>query len=257
MSDIRTGYIEDSYDERDLVFGSDASLEHKFAGRAVLNPSGNWETWLPSTEHQAPDYETQACVSFNTLNCVEILRKFQEDLDVNLSDRFVARISGTNPNAGNSPRVVANAVKKFWSVKEPEWPRPATLEEFYANIPEKLRSLAIGRGSKYEFGYEQVPYSSIPMALTFSPLGISVPAWFLGKGGKYYRPAGQRDTHWCVCIGQTPEGDLLVFDSYNPFIKVLSKDVIPEVVYSYYLKTQVNVSLWEKFLKIFEDWFGG
>lgn len=258
MNEVKTGFIQDEIDERDLVFGGSGSLQDRFAGRTVLNESGDWSAYLPETEHQAPDYETNACVSFGSLNAVEILRKFHEDLDENLSDRFVARISGTNPNAGNSPRTVANAVKKYWSVKEPEWPRPSTLAEFYANIPEKLRSLAIGRGSKYEFGYEKVSESDIPMALTFSPLGASFPAWFLGEGGKYYRPEGQHDTHWACIVGLTDDGDYIVFDSYNPFTKIVKKEVKPEVVYSYYLNRQIiNETWWTIFLNWLQKSLGG
>lgn len=247
MDEVKTGFIPDELDERDFTFGA---LAQKFTGRTVLNEEADWSQDLPETEHQAPDYETQACVSFGTLNAIEILRKKIDDLDENLSDRFVARISGTDPHRGNSPRTVANAIKKFWSVKEAEYPRPATLTEFYANIPEKLRTLAIGRGAEYEFGYEKVSVNDVKEALKYSPLGMSVPAWFMDENNLYYRPSGQDDTHWCVCFAVQPNGNYLVFDSYYPFIKEVRADVNPSFIYSYYLNRQVkNQSLWERFLQ--------
>lgn len=248
MTEIKTGFIPDTPDERDFVFGA-KGLETKFAGRTIINESGDWSNWLPTTEHQAEKYETNSCVSFGSLNVVEILRKHSENIDENLSDRFVARISGTDPYGGNSPRTVANAIKKYWSVKEPEYPRPDTLEEFYSNIPEKIRSLAIGRGAYYDYGYEKVKHSDMREALKYSPLGISVPAWFMDSSNRYHRPEGQRDTHWCVCYAIQPTGDLMVFDSYYPYLKQIKADVVPEVIYSYYLRRQVkNQSAWQTFL---------
>lgn len=251
MNEVKTGFVPDSPDERDFVFGAEVSLAKRFAGRTILNEAGDWINYLPPTEHQAPDYETNACVSFGTLNAIEILRQLRDDIDENLSDRYVARMSGTDPLRGNSPRNVANAVKKWWSLKESEYPRPATLEEFYKNIPRRLIQLAIGRGAYYDFGYEKVNKSDIKEALRYSPLGISVPAWFKGEDGLYYRPEGQRDTHWCTLVAMQPNGNYIVFDSYYPFLKELRADIDPEIIYSYYLDKQViNESWWTKFL----DW---
>lgn len=251
--DIKTGYVEDSYDENDLVFGSEQSLSAKFAGHEVLSPQSDWSEWLPEQEHQAPDFETNGCVSFTTTSVCEILKKRQGDTEINLSDRFLAKASDTDPARGNTPRKVADTLKKQWSVFEHEYPRPATLDEFYAEIPKQLKALAKERGRKYDFGYERVNVQDIREALKYSPLGIATLAWVQDDDGKYYRPDGMRDTHYTVCYGIEDNSDLKVFDSYPPFLKVVRADMIPSVVYSYYLKSKARQPWWIEILR--RIWF--
>ena len=243
MNTVKTGFIADTPDERDFVFGAEQSLAGKYAGREVLQPNGDWSAYLPITEWQAENYETQACVSYGTLNAIEILKKRISDNSDNLSDRYVAKLSDTNPYGGNNPRKVADTVRKLWACFEKEWPRPATLEEFYADVPKNLITLATGRGAYYEFGYETVKPQDMREALKYSPLGVSLPAWF-EKDNLYYRPDGQQDTHWCVCFAMQPNGNLMIFDSYYPYIKEVQADCVPGTIYGYHLTKQVTSDSW-------------
>ena len=238
------GLILEEQTEDDFVFGAFNALDTKFAGRTVLQENGDWHEYLPMNEKQAPLFETQACVSFGTLNAIEILKKRLFLNDDNLSDRFVAKASGTNPTSGNSPKKVADTIKKQWSVFEKEHPMDGvtSVEEFYKEIPERLKTLALGRGAEYEFGYEIVQPKDAREALKYSPLCMSVHAWVKGDDGVYYKPEGAQETHWVAVWAIQPNGDYLIQDTYEPFTKQYRGT--PSMLMGYYLKKQVKSDSW-------------
>lgn len=238
----------------DFVLGSDRSLNTKFSGRTVLRSDSDWRPWLPPYELQSPIFESNACASFGTSNTLEVLLRFLYTRVEDFSDRFLAKISGTDPKKGNSPKAVAEALRKNWATLEVEWPAAdaKTVEEFYAEIPENLKTLALGRKAEWDFGYEYVGTGSanIREALKYSPLGMSVPAWFKDENGKYYRPAGVGDNHWITAVHINEANEITILDSYEPFIKVLRSDFSPQVAFGYYLNRQIKVeSAWDNFLK--------
>lgn len=243
------GLILEPQVPEDFVFGAYNALDTKFAGRVPLVESGDWSKYLPENEKQAPDFETYACVSFGTNNVVEILKK-RLGITENNSDRFVAKETGTNFFKGNTPKTIGDHLRKKWTCYETEWSTAdaTSFEDFYKEIPQNLKTLAIGRGAEYEFGYEVVQAKDIKEALKFSPLGASFPAWHLGSDGVYYRPEGVADNHWAVIFAMQPNGNFLVLDTYPPFIKEVK--TTPSIVYGYYLnKKVVNDNAFVRFLK--------
>lgn len=238
MTPRNTGLIIEPIAPEDYILGSDQSLEHKF-GAEVLQPTGNWMGFLPDNEKQAPGYETSACVSFATSSAIEILacRVFNDKK--NLSDRYVAKNSGTDPKYGNSPKKVADYIYRNWSCLEADWPTSAaeTADEFYAPTPPRLKAIALAEGSHYEFGYEFVPTSkaSIKEALKYSPVCLAVPAWYKDEDGKYYRPPQTADGHWTVCYGINNQGDYLIYDTYEPHLKVMRGDFNSSLAMRYHL----------------------
>lgn len=247
------GLIIEPQVPEDYTFGAFNALDTKFKGRTILQENSDWHEYLPIAEKQAPLFETQSCVAHGTLNAIELLKKRLFLNDDNLSDRFVAKLSGTNPVAGNTPKKVADTIRKQWSVFEKEWAMSdsTTVEEFYKEIPERLKTLAIGRGAEYEFGYEIVQPKDAREALKYSPLCMSVHAWVQGADGVYYFPEGQRENHWVVVWGMQQNGDYLIQDTYEPFNKQYRG--VPSVMYGYYLKKQVvNDNWFTRFLKQLE-----
>ncbi len=238
----------------DLIQGTARSLETRYLGAGPLQPDGNWEPYLPASEKQAPGYETSACATFATLTAVEMLmnRKFKDKK--NLSDRFVAKLSGTDPNAGNDPKKVAQFIRDNWSVLESEWATADahSTEEFYADIPKEKKILAIARGAEYEFGYEWIKptLEGFKTALPHSPVCFSVPAWY-GREGRYYRPEGIRDGHWTACPRVNENDEICVEDTYPPYRKVMEKGYTPLIAMRYYLeKKTINDSAFRKFLRL-------
>jgi len=122
----------------------------------VLNPSGDWTSYLPSAENQTTHYtDTMACVTFSCLNVIETQIKFFTGQEVNFSDRFIAKLSGTT-HQGNSIQRVLDAINKYGLVKEEEWPTGIDFnwDEYYAEIPQSVldkadKSIKV----QYEFHY--------------------------------------------------------------------------------------------------------
>ena len=250
MKSENHGLIVEPLVPEDFVFGSsERSLKIKF-GEVPLQPNSDWRDFLPPNERQAPKFETNACVSFGTANAIEILaRRIFGRVD-NLSDRFIAKGSGTNPLAGNSPKDVADFIRKNWTVFESEW---ATLDanssqEFYKEIPPPLKTLAFARGAEFDFGYEFInPPSTaiIKEALKYSPVGMSVAAWAANAEGKYYRPDGWIDGHWITVVAVNEHNEIVVLDHYPPFVKTMSSDFIPRYACRFFLRKKV----------VRDDWF--
>lgn len=122
----------------------------------VLNPSGDWVNYLPSAENQTTHYtDTMACVTFSCLNVIETQIKFFTGKEVNFSDRFIAKLSGTTQQ-GNSVQRVLDAINKYGLVKEEEWPTGIDFkwDEYYADIPQSVLDKA-NKSIKvqYEFHY--------------------------------------------------------------------------------------------------------
>src|SRR5258708_12996 len=86
---INHGIIEGQRPE-DFVAGS-----FTFIAWEERNPTGNWKPYLPAKEIQYGKEDSQGCVSFSALNCLEIQEKFLTSKENNYSDRWTAKRSGT------------------------------------------------------------------------------------------------------------------------------------------------------------------
>lgn len=240
----------------DYLGGTSHSLEAKY-GAEVLNPSGDWTPYTPSTEDQSTNTgDTYSCVSHGTNNAIEMLARLRFQNSLNLSDRFLAKTSGTLPGQGNSPKKVADQLRHGWSVNEPEWPDVDTVAEFYADIPQQLKTVAVARGAEFAFGYQYVANvpSQIKTALKYSPVCIAVTAW-REENGVYVRVPGISENHWTTIIKVLPNGNYLCFDSFFPFQKEVHPDACKSVAMSYYLNRNVEVeSAWKRFIKGILAW---
>lgn len=237
--------------DEDFLGGSTLSLETKY-GSEVLVPDGDWSPYTPSTENQDTSTgDTFACVSFATTNAIEMLARRRFEQRPNLSDRFLAKLSGTIVGQGNSPKKVADTLRHSWTVNEPEWPDVDTVAEYYAEPKPELKTLAIARGAEFELGYQYITNTPavIKEALKRSPVCIAVTAW-LEKNGVYVRVPGTQENHLTTVIKVLPNGNYLCFDSFAPFYKEVHPDACKSVAMSYYLNRQIVVeSAWQKFIK--------
>lgn len=249
------GLLVEPIQPEDFFGGTVQSLDFKY-GSEELVPDGDWSPFLPSEENQNTNTgDTFACVSFGTTNAVEMLARRRFKDMKNLSDRFLAVLSGTVVGQGNTPKKVADTLRHKWSVNEDEWPDVDTVEEFYAPIPEPLKTLAIARGAEFEFGYEYISNAPgvIKNALKRSPVCAAVTAW-LEKDGVYVRAPFQ-ENHWTTIIKVNDDGTYKVFDSFPPHIKRVKPEAFQSVAMAYYLNKQVvKPSAFTKFIKLILEW---
>lgn len=122
----------------------------------VLNPSGDWTPYLPSPENQSTHLvDTMACVTFSCLNVIETQYKFLTGKDINFSDRFIAKLSGTT-HQGNSVQNVLDTINEYGLVLEEDWPTDLDFnwDQYYAPIPQEVLNKARkDLKVEYEFHY--------------------------------------------------------------------------------------------------------
>jgi len=118
----------------------------------VVNPLGDWSGFEPRGENQFSNHQdSMACVTFSALNCIETQYKFLTGKEINFSDRFIAKLSGTTQQ-GNTIQKVLDTIRKYGLVLETEWPTPASFswDEYYATIPPEV----LAKARKFTIGYE-------------------------------------------------------------------------------------------------------
>ncbi len=198
---------------------------YRLAG-GPLQLSGQWDDFLPPDELQAQYTETSACVTFATLNCVEILERRIHGEARDWSDRFLAKLSNTTPQ-GNDPQKVSEVLRKEGCVIQDVWPylpEHNTFDKFYSPIPYEIEVLAQAQfKGDYNFGHQWVATDpqSMKTALQRSPLAVDVQAW--SKGEDYYYRAGP-STHLTVIYGYVPGRYWKCLDTYDNTHKKLKWD---------------------------------
>lgn len=208
------GYIPDVITDDQYRLGGFGNL-----GGVPLRADRDWRPFVPKiAEYQnVHNIDPQACTNFATSNCIETLIKYHLNQDRNYSDRYFAKMSGTDPyKGGNSPHKVAEWLRKNGDVLESEWPMDHTidsLEKYYAEPPLQLQTSAKKLPVELEITHEWVPADpdSIYNALQFSPLGVSVSAWKEVDG--LYVKAGP-ENHMCSVVHAEYGKYWTILDSY-------------------------------------------
>ena len=197
----------------------------------ILRPSGQWPL-IRDDEVQARGFETSSCTSFGTINAVQSIFKELFKMDVNYSERFLAKGSGTDPvKGGNEPHKVAEWARKNGFVDEGILPFNddiKTIDDYYATLPNEALKTGKEWLNKWTFKHDWlsdgglIPKETLMKALRYSPLGIAVYAWaFSEEENRYIRPEGAKDTHWCELVGFKENEYWICVDSYFPFVKHL------------------------------------
>lgn len=153
-----------------------------FVSYEVRNESGDWRPYLPTAEIQYGKEDSLSCISFSACNAIEIQYKFITGKEANYSDRWIAKMSGTDHN-GNWMYKVGDAVRKFGMVKEESYPAPPnyTFDQYHANIPEPLLSQLKAEGqawlAEWDVRTEFIPPTKKEMLyhIKHAPLQIAIP----------------------------------------------------------------------------------
>jgi len=178
----------------------------------VRNPSGDWSPYLVRGEKQKYNIiDVMACVSFSALNNCEIQVKQQTGVEVNFSDRFLAKESNTQPT-GNWMYLVADVLKTIGTALEEQWPvpmEPFTWDEFYKPIPPIVKVLAKDFGNKYDVFPKRLGLLGLDISvvdlhhhLRHAPLWVTIPG------------------HAITGIMLSADNKNFTYlDSYSPFVK--------------------------------------
>ena len=227
-------------------------------GDTPVNPGGQWDSWLPIPEDQAPfGFEPFACTTFALLNAVEIMIRQKYGQSENLCKKFLAYASGTTQN-GNDPHTVAETLRTKGDCLESDYPYTSSdnsWAQFYKTPTQWLYTKALQFCAQYAFGHSWVSPATpgnMMSALDYSPLTAGVDAWNLDPATGYYVRMGVSEHD--VCIYGYGQGQYWkAFDSYSQETKKLAWDFGFDAVKRYTLNSQVvNPSAWQKFLQWFQ-----
>lgn len=215
-------------ENKDGVFGSSLSFVAK---GAPIQLDGNWTPYLPKPERQSREeadgstFDTMSCATFGTDNQVEMYVRKVFGRDIDYSDRFLSKSSGTTPQ-GNDPHLVLESLRKQGTVEETLWPWSSeitTWAQYFADIPRNIYAVATSWMAEFDLWHDYVPTdpATIRQALKYSPVAVSVLSLIDPDTGLYYKPDGYglRDTHWAVIFNMDEQGNYDVFDTYEPFVK--------------------------------------
>lgn len=153
-----------------------------FISYGERNPSGDWRPYLPVKEIQYGKEDSLSCVSFSAANALEVQIKHQTGQEINFSDRWLAKMSGTT-REGNWLYKVGDTVRKFGMVLETDYPTSPnyTFDQYHADIPEPLYSELIEKGKaflrQWDVKTEFVPATKEAMLkhIKHAPLQIVLP----------------------------------------------------------------------------------
>lgn len=225
------GYQTEDIKSEDYIFGSGEIYA------PILQADGQWDAFLPQDEVQNLNgIEPYACVTFCTLNCIEtLLRRLFTQVE-NYSDRYTAYVTGTFKNKGNSPQTVAEYIRHNGAAFEKDWPFSTDItsfDQFYETPPSYLAAFAENFLDQFEFKHDYVPNNptSFKAALKYSPLGVSVSAWYMDNG--LYVDKGIPNNHFCMIYGYLDGEHWKVFDSYDNTHKQLAWNFEFEVAKRY------------------------
>lgn len=209
-----------------LVIEEPRAQDYRFLGATeipfkVLQEDGQWDEYLPTIEYQKYSWgDSYGCVTFSALNCLEILHNRLYGDEMNWSDRFTVKRSGTVPRYGNSMRAVAESIRKEHGfVDQPVWTNETSSEdEFYSEIPANVNAKGMDMLNEYDVGYEWIePVSkeNLMEALKTSPIQIAVRTdWYI-KDDKYYLKEIGAPNHCITLYGYKEFDYWKTFDHYN------------------------------------------
>lgn len=215
-----TGLKFDVPDSKHWVLGAQAVPP-------IINATGDWRPYIFETQQQNYGWETNACVIFTTLHCIELIIYQKYGIKEQYSKRFLAALVDTSID-GTTPQIAAETLRKSGIVHEMDWPfLPTTTQpEFFQKLSQAVLDLAKEFLAKYEFNHWFVPVDPeyIGAALKSSPLLLSVSAWFQDDKGLYYFPEGMQNNHATTLVYLDKGVKETVYDSYadglgDPFLK--------------------------------------
>lgn len=225
------------YDEEEFVAGAANELTFDYE-------VNTWIDYLVRGERQRRGrLETMACVTFSALSDIETHFNYQkmhnmitvenwtwlqekgyiENGELNLSDRFTAKMSGTRKE-GNTGSAVAYSMYKHGVVPESVWPYTDGLswDEFYAEIHEDVKALGLEWVERFTINYQRVHHFDWDRLRKHSPLQIYVHAWGKEIVDDVYQKTTAGINH--AIMDYHKDEVRYIFDTYDPFIKKLALD---------------------------------
>lgn len=166
----------ESIDPRLWRFGGISGLS-----KEILRPDRNYKQFLPKIEYQNnAGFDRMACVTYSAWNVIETLFKVKFDKEMNFSDRFTAKLSGTTIYGNNFYDVAQSISKLHGGVPEDRWPDDAkNWAEYYKEVADEVVRLGKELFPHWSIGYEFVwdTIDKLWDALQYGPLQVGIFAY--------------------------------------------------------------------------------
>lgn len=208
-----------------------------------LREDGDWRSYTPPEEHQNRNgVESSACYIEAQQHAIATIQEEQFNLpDQNYSARFNAFLSNGTPMGGD-PLKGGDSIRHDGLIPDSMLPFADSVqswEEFHS-FEDSDAALCKIAGQKWldqwQANYDVVfkreepveeKYRKLREALKYSPVPISVYAW-VEDNGVYIKPPGVRDNHLTEAVYVDEQNRIWVFDTYEPFLKILAPWTNPE-----------------------------
>lgn len=249
------GFLQETIKAADYIFG-DGSITTD-----ILQADHNWLPFLPPDDLQARNgFEVYDCASMATKHCIQTLLKQKYGFNDDYSARYVAKMTGTDTQHGNSPQTIAEFIRHSGIPDEYEWPYAATsFEDFYRVPPTVLATSAASFDTRYTFTHDYVQNNpeSIKTALLSSPLGFSVYGWNVLPSGLYAAGNGQ-DQHFVELYDYVEGQYWCVFDTYDFTHKKVEWAHRPVTIKRYSISiSPVTISWLQKAIQVLQAYLYG
>lgn len=144
-----------------------------------------------------------------------------------LSERFSAKMNGTDITKGQYLNVGADCVRRDGILAQIDWPATENMgwTEFYREIPADLIAKAKKALWFIDIGYQFVNKEDLALGLKIAPIQVAVEicaGW--ASGQVVHKCSGQPLQHANMLYGQDQLANWLDLDHYVPFKKTLAKD---------------------------------
>lgn len=231
---------------RNFVYPDITETDYRFGSGQVsgisLRPNGDWRDYLPLGEEQRRNgVESSACFIEASQHANATLIEEQYDIkDLNFSARFNMIFTNATP-FGGSPIEGAQSIRKNGMIPESMLPFSDEIHSWseFNSFKGGSERACIAAGKQFLKRWQlnwdivftrdekpEIKIKKLREALKFSPIPLSVPAWF-ERDGVYFRPEGEQDNHLVEAV-YVDDKYIYIFDTYSPFLKKVDININPE-----------------------------
>lgn len=228
---IKTNFIYPNVKPEHYKFGS-----NKISGN-VLREDGDWRNYLPPEEEQNKrGIESSACYIEAQQHAIATILEEQYNLfDRNFSARFNAYLSGGTEQGGD-PLVGAESMRNDGLIPDELMPFGDDIQSWndFHSWKGTDEGLCRQEGDtflkEWKLNYDivftrdepiEIKMSKLREALKYSPVPMSVYAWYQDSQENYIKPEGVNDNHLVECVYLDENNCPYVRDTYSPFLKKL------------------------------------
>lgn len=225
---VKTNFVYPEIKDTDYRFGS-----FQLIG-TPLREDGDWRDYLPPEEDQnVRGVESSACYIEGQQHAVATLEEevFGEK-DNNYSARFNALLSNGTPNGGD-PLKGAYSMHKDGLVKQQSmpWDGVTSWDDFHSwkgvnekDLINEGKTYLTKKTINYDIVFErwesvENKYTKLKQALKYSPVPVSVDAWY-EENGEYVK-LNKQDNHLVLAVYVDDKNRIYVRDTYSPYLKIL------------------------------------